>query len=140
MDQLTLSRKSSQRSSSGSMPPRAERPDSLQIFGKSLFNRRGKLRRESSDQGSIHAGEVAEPAVPALKEKDSQPFLNSMLVFTTLRIWAMYGRMNAAVIITFCFSMFDPCVNIVSTRNSCEEHSSLIHKLGELFEETKNVC
>lgn len=79
MDQLTLSRKSSQRSSSGSMPPRVERPDSLQIFGKTLFNRRGKIRRGSSDQGSIHSGDVAEPPAPALKERDSQAFLNSMM-------------------------------------------------------------
>lgn len=78
-DQLTLSRKSSQRSSSGSMPPRVERPDSLQIFGKTLFNRRGKIRRGSSDQGSIHSGDVPEPPPPVPKERESQAFLNSMM-------------------------------------------------------------
>ncbi|KAK4106576.1 hypothetical protein N658DRAFT_23571 [Parathielavia hyrcaniae] len=46
-----LSRKSSGRSSSSSMPSR-DRPESVQIFGKTIFNRRGKLRRESSAQSS----------------------------------------------------------------------------------------
>ncbi|AEO69321.1 4a9a488d-cbaa-4cb5-9172-dad3649eeacc [Thermothielavioides terrestris] len=47
----TLSRKSSGRSTSSSMPPR-DRPESVQIFGKTIFNRRGKTRRESSAQSS----------------------------------------------------------------------------------------
>ncbi|KAK4123752.1 hypothetical protein N657DRAFT_716946 [Parathielavia appendiculata] len=46
-----LSRKSSGRSTSSSMPSR-DRPESVQIFGKTIFNRRGKLRRESSAQSS----------------------------------------------------------------------------------------
>ncbi|KAK8076444.1 hypothetical protein PG994_003716 [Apiospora phragmitis] len=40
LEQLTLSRKSSQRSTTSSMPSREGRPESLQIFGKTLFNRR----------------------------------------------------------------------------------------------------
>lgn len=47
----SLSRKSSGRSTSSSMPSR-DRPDSVQIFGKTIFNRRGRLRRESSAQSS----------------------------------------------------------------------------------------
>jgi len=47
LDGLSLSRKSSGRSITNAMPSR-ERPESVQIFGKSLFNRRGKLKRESS--------------------------------------------------------------------------------------------
>ncbi|GAB1320557.1 CRIB domain-containing protein [Madurella fahalii] len=47
----TLSRKSSGRSTSSSMPSR-ERPDSVQIFGKTIFSRRGRMRRESSAQSS----------------------------------------------------------------------------------------
>ncbi|KAK3302108.1 uncharacterized protein B0T15DRAFT_514163 [Chaetomium strumarium] len=46
-----LSRKSSGRSTSSSMPSR-ERPDSVQIFGKSIFSRRAKMRRESGAQSS----------------------------------------------------------------------------------------
>ncbi|KAK0646056.1 hypothetical protein B0T16DRAFT_328879 [Cercophora newfieldiana] len=47
LDGLSLSRKSSGRSVTNAMPSR-ERPDSVQIFSKTLFNRRGKLKRESS--------------------------------------------------------------------------------------------
>ncbi|KAK3375436.1 hypothetical protein B0H63DRAFT_420178 [Podospora didyma] len=46
----SLSRKSSGRSTASSMP--RERPESVQIFGKTFFGRRGKLRRESSAQSS----------------------------------------------------------------------------------------
>ncbi|EGS20554.1 uncharacterized protein CTHT_0023880 [Thermochaetoides thermophila DSM 1495] len=50
----TLSRKSSGRSgrSASSAMPSKDRPDSVQIFGKTIFNRRPKLRRESSAQSS----------------------------------------------------------------------------------------
>ncbi|KAK1835221.1 hypothetical protein QBC39DRAFT_172748 [Podospora conica] len=48
----SLSRKSSGRSATGAMPSSRERPDSVQIFGKTLFNRRGKLKRESSAPSS----------------------------------------------------------------------------------------
>lgn len=51
IDERTLSRKSSGRSTSSSMPSR-DRPESVQIFGKTIFNRRGKMRRESSAQSS----------------------------------------------------------------------------------------
>ncbi|KAJ4304432.1 hypothetical protein N0V88_002045 [Collariella sp. IMI 366227] len=50
-DGKSLSRKSSGRSTSSSMPSR-DRPESVQIFGKTIFNRRGKLRRDSSAQSS----------------------------------------------------------------------------------------
>lgn len=62
---LTLSRKSSGRSTTtSSMQPR-ERPDSVQIFGKTLFNRRGKSRSALSSSGSsIYAPDVPEPMPP----------------------------------------------------------------------------
>jgi hypothetical protein len=42
-ESLSLSRKSSSRSNASSMPPsRLERPESVQIFGRSLFSRRGR--------------------------------------------------------------------------------------------------
>ncbi|KAH8879380.1 hypothetical protein GQ53DRAFT_39389 [Thozetella sp. PMI_491] len=50
LDGFSLSRKSSGRSTNSSMPPR-ERPESVQIFGKTIFNRRTKMRRDSSAQG-----------------------------------------------------------------------------------------
>lgn len=46
-----LSRKSSGRSTSSSMPSQT-RPESVQIFGKTIFSRRGKLRRDSGAQSS----------------------------------------------------------------------------------------
>lgn len=64
----SLSRKSSGRSTASSMPTR-ERPDSVQIFGKTLFNRRGKIRREvsaqSSSASSLYSAEVPSEAMPA---------------------------------------------------------------------------
>ncbi|KAH6850217.1 hypothetical protein B0I37DRAFT_308170 [Chaetomium sp. MPI-CAGE-AT-0009] len=67
LDGKTLSRKSSGRSTSSSMPSR-ERPDSVQIFGKTLFNRRPRMRRESSAQSSSSSmystDAVADGALP----------------------------------------------------------------------------
>ncbi|KAI0166282.1 hypothetical protein GGR57DRAFT_19180 [Xylariaceae sp. FL1272] len=48
LEDVGLSRNSSQRSSG--MPAR-DRPESIQIFSKSVFTRKGKLRREMSEQG-----------------------------------------------------------------------------------------
>ncbi|ROT38807.1 hypothetical protein SODALDRAFT_252097, partial [Sodiomyces alkalinus F11] len=47
----TLSRHSSGRSTSSSMPSR-ERPESVQLFGKTIFNRGTRLKRESSANSS----------------------------------------------------------------------------------------
>jgi hypothetical protein len=83
-EHISVSRRSSQRSNSGSMPAR-ERPESVQIFGKSFFNRsKGKLRKESSDQGSsnssLHSAELAlDTHTPSVTSNDQQPFLNTML-------------------------------------------------------------
>ncbi|KAH8595835.1 hypothetical protein B0O99DRAFT_511123 [Bisporella sp. PMI_857] len=51
-DSLSLSRKSSVRSTAGNMPsPRSDRPESVQIFGKTLFTRRGRrVKAESIDE------------------------------------------------------------------------------------------
>lgn len=75
LDGLTLSRKSSGRSTSSSMPSR-ERPESVQIFGKTIFNRRGKFRRESSAQSSLYSGEHSTDALvpsaqPSAPSRDS---------------------------------------------------------------------
>ena len=35
------------------------------------------------------------------------------VAFSTLRVWGLYGKINALVTITFLCSMFVPCVNIV---------------------------
>lgn len=50
MEGMSLSRRSSGRSTTSSHPSR-ERPESVQIFGKTIFNRRGRSKRESSAQG-----------------------------------------------------------------------------------------
>jgi hypothetical protein len=63
-----LSRKSSGRSTASSMPTR-DRPESVQIFGKTIFNRRGKLKRETSAQSSsassLYSAETPNDAMPA---------------------------------------------------------------------------
>ena len=40
------------------------------------------------------------------------------LAFTTMRVWALYGKVNKVVVFTFCCSMFIPCIDIVSVRYS----------------------
>lgn len=62
LDAISLSRRSSSRSTTSSMAYR-ERPDSVQVFGKSIFNRRGKYKRESksSSGSSIYSGEAEAP-------------------------------------------------------------------------------
>ncbi|KAL2124207.1 hypothetical protein VTJ04DRAFT_572 [Mycothermus thermophilus] len=60
MENISISRKSSGRSSS-SVPFR-DRPDSVQIFGKSIFGRKGKGRRDSSipsSSSSLYSTDVA---------------------------------------------------------------------------------
>lgn len=52
LDNISLSRRSSGRSTSSSMPSR-ERPDSVQLFGKTIFGRKGaRLKRDSSANSS----------------------------------------------------------------------------------------
>ena len=64
---MSLSRKSSGRSTSSSMPS-WDRPDSVQIFGRTIFNRRSKPRRESSNQSSsnssLNSGDAALETAP----------------------------------------------------------------------------
>lgn len=72
LDTVTLSRRSSGRSTSSSMPSR-ERPDSVQLFGKTIFGRKGRLKRDSSanssSASSLYSGETSlDTAPPAAKE------------------------------------------------------------------------
>ncbi|KAK1751641.1 hypothetical protein QBC47DRAFT_72737 [Echria macrotheca] len=62
LDGLTLSRKSSGRSVTGSMPSR-DRPESVQVFGKSLFSRRAKLKRGDSGPNSASSSVYSTDAV-----------------------------------------------------------------------------
>ncbi|TWU73303.1 hypothetical protein ED733_003824 [Metarhizium rileyi] len=61
LDNLSLVRRSSLRSNDSSIPSR-DRPESIHHFGKSLFHRRGKSKRESSAQrlsaSSIYSGDA----------------------------------------------------------------------------------
>ncbi|EFQ28632.1 hypothetical protein CGRA01v4_07132 [Colletotrichum graminicola] len=63
LETITLSRRSSGRSTSSNMQLR-DRPESVQLFGKSIFNRRARLKREStsnqsSSEASLYSGELA---------------------------------------------------------------------------------
>ena len=51
MDEADLSRKSSGRSTTSSVQ-RRDRPDSVQLFGKTIFGRRGRIKRDSGAQSS----------------------------------------------------------------------------------------
>ncbi|KAK3391711.1 hypothetical protein B0T20DRAFT_63151 [Sordaria brevicollis] len=62
---FSLSRKSSGRSTnSHTMPATKDRPESVQIFGKTLFNRRGRLKRESSSQNLYSAESGSDANLP----------------------------------------------------------------------------
>ncbi|RWA08493.1 hypothetical protein EKO27_g6607 [Xylaria grammica] len=63
-----LSRNPSQRSSVMAFK---ERPDSVQLFGKAVFGRRPKLRREHSDQGHPNSSLLSLSEIPA----DNAPVL-----------------------------------------------------------------
>ncbi|KAL1865288.1 hypothetical protein VTK73DRAFT_5401 [Phialemonium thermophilum] len=63
-ESISLSRKSSGRSTSSSMPSTRDRPESVQIFGKTIFNRRGRLRRESNAAQSSSEMGYASPVPP----------------------------------------------------------------------------
>lgn len=58
LESFSLSRKSSIKSTTSSMPSK-ERPESVQAIGKAIFNRKSKLRRESltPSTGSTHSPE-----------------------------------------------------------------------------------
>ncbi|CCF47150.1 hypothetical protein CH063_15649 [Colletotrichum higginsianum] len=62
LETITISRRSSGRSTSSTMPSSRDRPESVQLFGKTIFNRRARMKRESSNQTpsgtSLHPGEL----------------------------------------------------------------------------------
>ncbi|KAK1640337.1 hypothetical protein BDP81DRAFT_312517 [Colletotrichum phormii] len=73
LETITLSRRSSGRSTSSSMPSK-DRPESVQLFGKTIFNRRAKMKRESSGNhsssgSSLYSGELVLDG-PASTNKD----------------------------------------------------------------------
>ncbi|KAI5928703.1 hypothetical protein F4810DRAFT_20159 [Camillea tinctor] len=71
LENLGLSRNPSQRSNS------RDRPDSVQLFGKAIFHRRGKLRRGSSDQTASGGSLLSAAEIPMETPKD-QHFIQSM--------------------------------------------------------------
>ncbi|KAI0014045.1 hypothetical protein F4779DRAFT_203433 [Xylariaceae sp. FL0662B] len=79
LEYLSLSRNPSQRSSSSSMPS-WDRPESVQLFGKTIFNRRGKLRTGSSDHthSSSSLNSIDQSVdIPSIAPKD-QHFIHNM--------------------------------------------------------------
>ena len=44
----------------------------------------------------------------------SPHLLTILPAFSTLRVWALHGKINIPVIITFLLSFFVPCINVVS--------------------------
>ncbi|KAI1268501.1 hypothetical protein F5Y18DRAFT_232123 [Xylariaceae sp. FL1019] len=98
LEDLGLSRRSSQRSSG--MPVR-ERPESMQIFSKSVFTRKGKLRREMSEQGfssSALSSKAMEQEVDSVTElpKD-QKFMQSLFTRRRLRGQTETAKSNKVV-------------------------------------------
>lgn len=69
-----LSRRSSQRSSNSSNPSR-EPPDSAGSFGKGIFNRRGKGRKEGADANTSYGTLASMPSISDLK---SGAFVSTM--------------------------------------------------------------
>ncbi|KAI0541467.1 hypothetical protein GGR58DRAFT_429866 [Xylaria digitata] len=74
----SLSRNPSQRSSAMAFK---ERPDSVQLFGKAVFGRRPKPRREHSDQGHLNSSLLSLSEIPtdnAPASSREQRFIQSM--------------------------------------------------------------
>ncbi|KAI1490826.1 hypothetical protein F5X96DRAFT_514168 [Biscogniauxia mediterranea] len=72
LENIGISRNPSQRSSS------RDRPDSVQLFGKAIFHRRGKLRRGSSDQSASNNGSLLSAAEIPMEVAKDQHFIQSM--------------------------------------------------------------
>lgn len=70
---FSLSRKSSGRSTNSHIMPNRDRPESVQIFGKTLFNRRGRLKRESSSQNLYSAESGSEANLPLAPTSQPAP-------------------------------------------------------------------
>lgn len=84
LDSFTLSRKSSVKSTTSSMPSK-ERPESVQAIGKAIFNRKSKFRRESLNE--ISTGDLTPPEMPtdrsrALSSISKETLLGSMSIFS----------------------------------------------------------
>ncbi|KAI9147948.1 hypothetical protein HJFPF1_11766 [Paramyrothecium foliicola] len=70
LENMSLSRRPSNRSTGSSAPSR-DRPESMQVFGKSFLHRRGKANRESgshSSGSSMYSAEMPVDSVPSLKD------------------------------------------------------------------------
>lgn len=72
LENMSLARRPSQRSTTSSNPSR-ERPDSVQALGKNIFHRRGKSKRESADRSSSGSSLYSEvpPENPLPPRKES---------------------------------------------------------------------
>ncbi|KAK7751323.1 hypothetical protein SLS62_006729 [Diatrype stigma] len=81
IEEPPISRRSSQRSISSNIPLPQDRPDSLMVFGKSIFSRKGKGRRDISDPNpstnSLNSPGVVTDPMPTPKEQRSMAALFS---------------------------------------------------------------
>lgn len=93
LDSFSLSRKSSIRSTTSSMPSR-ERPESVQAIGKAIFNRKTKLRRESlvTSGSSTHSGDMATDA-PIERSRAGSVSKDSLL--TTMNLFSRRKTVQA---------------------------------------------
>lgn len=87
LESFSLSRKSSTRSTTSSMPSR-ERPESVQAIGKAIFHRKSKLRRESltpsagSTQSVDLTQDIASDRSRAASSVSKDNILASMSIFS----------------------------------------------------------
>ncbi|TQN68965.1 hypothetical protein CSHISOI_06505 [Colletotrichum shisoi] len=61
LETITISRRSSGRSASSTMPSSRDRPESVQLFGKTIFNRRARMKRENSSNNQTPSGTSLDP-------------------------------------------------------------------------------
>ncbi|KAK0621295.1 hypothetical protein B0T17DRAFT_617762 [Bombardia bombarda] len=100
---LSLSRKSSGRSTGRPMAANMasrERPDSVQIFGKTIFSRKGRLRRDTASAQSSHSG-TQSPAPDSMYPNEAGNDSILSLIPTPLPIRestlpGIFGRRRAA--------------------------------------------
>jgi hypothetical protein len=100
-----LSRNSSQRSTASSIPSR-ERPDSI-LFGKPIFNRRSRLRRDGSDfnssSGFSFAMDTRLDANPGFRDQQTRAPMFSRLRTTKGDVEAMAGHRRLPISAPFNF-------------------------------------
>lgn len=126
LESFSLSRKSSIRSTTSSMPSR-ERPESVQAIGKAIFNRKSKLRRESlaTSGSSTHSGEMA---VDIATERSRAASVSKDNLLTAM---SLFGRRKTVQAVEEAGSQKRPLISgPFNFQHVTQIHRDQLHSLG----------